>query len=370
MVKLLKSPFAKIFLLFVIWRCFLFLVAFFAPNFIPQFGARFPYFEERLIASKLPHFIWSFGNFDGVHYIGIAKDGYAYQFTQAFFPFYPILMKIVSFVTFGNFLIAGLVVSNIAFLIGLFIFYKLVKKTHNENIAYWSCLFLLSFPTSFYFGAVYTEGLFFMLIISSFYLYDQKKIWQASIVGAFASATRLIGIFLAPAFSARAKTKFHISLLIIPLGLISYMIFLKLEFNNPFYFLTAQTIFGQERSTTQIILLPQVFYRYLKILTTTSGLVLATAAFELISTIFALSLLLIAYKKVKIEWLIFSVMAVITPTLTGTFASMPRYILIAFPIFIVLGSIKNVAVKIFILIIFLVLLTVATIFFSQGYWVA
>src|SRR3989338_3679220 len=168
--------------LFIAWRLLLFFIAFISPTVIPKFGATFPYFQERLINSGLPHFIWSFGNFDGVHYLGIAKDGYAYQFTQAFFPFYPILIKLVSFLTFGNLLVAALLISNVAFLFGLIIFYKLVNKYYGERIALWSCLFLLSFPTSFYFGAVYTEGLFFLMIIAAFYLVEINKIWQASVI--------------------------------------------------------------------------------------------------------------------------------------------------------------------------------------------
>lgn len=370
MGQLIKSNIAKIVILFVIWRILLFLIAFVSPTVIPQFGARFPYYHERLIASGLPHFIWSFGNFDGVHYLGIAKDGYAYQFTQVFFPLYPLLIKFVSLLTFGNLLIAGLLISNIAFFVSLVIFHKLINKYHGEKIAFWSCLFLLAFPTSFYFGAVYTEGLFFLMIILSFYLFEKNKIWLASIVGSFASSTRLTGLFLAPSLALKEDLRSFVPIFIIPLGFLAYVIYLKIEFNNPFYFLSAQTIFGQERLSGGLVLLPQVFWRYLKILITTNGLILANAIFELSSTIFALTLLLIGFKKIKIEWLIFSLIAVLVPTLTGTLASMPRYVLVAFPIFIVLGSIKSTFLKILILAIFVMLLFVSTILFTQGYWIA
>src|SRR3990170_8020324 len=106
MGQLIKSNIAKIVILFVIWRILLFLIAFISPAVIPQFGARFPYYQERLIASGLPHFIWSFGNFDGVHYLGIAQHGYIYQFTQVFFPLYPILIKLFSLITLDNFLLS------------------------------------------------------------------------------------------------------------------------------------------------------------------------------------------------------------------------------------------------------------------------
>ena len=361
----------KIIYLFLIWRILLFVVVYLAPFFLhSNFGKSFPYWQERLIGSGLPHFIWSFGNFDGVHYLGIAKDAYSAQFTQAFFPLYPILVKIVSFVTFGNFVVAGLLVSNLAFLAALILFYKLIAKTHSEKIALWSTLFLLAFPTSFYFGAIYTEGLFFLMIVAAFYLAEQKKFWQAAIVGSLASSTRLIGLFLTPFIVSWKNLKSALPALIVPIGFLTYVLYLKIQFNNPFYFLWAQSIFGQERSVGSIILLPQVIYRYLKILSTVAGQPFINAVLELSSTIIALTLLIFAIRIVKLPWILFGFAAIIIPTLTGTFASMPRYILVAFPIYIALAQIKSTSLKVTLLIISLSLLVYLTALFTQGYWVA
>lgn len=361
----------KIIFLFLIWRITLFLIVLISPQVFPVFGDRFPYWQERLVASGLPHFVWSFGNFDGVHYLGIAKDAYAYQFTQAFFPLYPILIKVGSIFTFGNLLISALLISNVAFLFGLIIFNKLISQVYDQKIAFWSSVFLLTFPTSFFFGSVYTEGLFFLMIISSFYLIEKNKILAASIIGSFASATRLIGLFLTPAFLVSQPKRSILPPLLVPLGFLAYVIYLQLEFNNPLYFLTSQSIFGQERSTTEIVLLPQVFWRYFKILATTNGLPFFNAAFELFSTIFALFMLSVAYlKRMKISWLVFSLLAIITPTLTGTFTSMPRYILIAFPIYISLALVLSQPLKIIFVAVSTILLIITTMLFAQGYWVA
>lgn len=412
-----KKRYLQIFLFFLIWRLLLFLVAFFAQSILPVFGNRFPYVEILKI-EHVPFWIYYFGNFDGVHYLGIAQHGYANQFTQAFFPLYPILVGLISNITFGNFLIAALILSNLTFLGSLVLLYKLIESRYGKKIAIWSCIFLLSFPTSFYFGAVYTEGLFFLFIVATFYFLEQKKLIIASLIGSFASATRLAGVFLAVSIIKKNGYKSLIPMLIVPLGLIGYMIYLKIEFNNPFYFLTAQNIWGQERSTSEIILLPQVVWRYIKILLTTSGLPLFNAVLELSATAFAFIVLLLAtYKfprpkrprsslsslneradtsthgsmyslsrihprakrpqvylaseyKVKSEWLIFSWLAVITPTLTGTLTSMPRYILIAFPIYIVLAHIKSHVVKILLVTSFIILQAILVILFTRGYWVA
>lgn len=359
----------KIFSLFLVWRIAIFFFSYISEYILPNFAYRFPYVET-LKNYGLPHWIWAFGNFDGVHYLRIAQDGYAYQYTQVFFPIYPILIKFVSYITLGNYLIAGLLVSNIAFLIALLIFYKLLIYVYNPKIAFWSCIFLLTFPTSFYFGAVYTEGLFFLLIITSFYFASKNKYWQSAIFGFFASGTRLVGIFLSLLIYKKSIAKLRPAFLIAPLGLITYMIYLHFKFNNAFYFLTAQSAFGQNRETTKIILLPQVIYRWINQLFSTQGLVFANSAFELLVTIFALTLLLVGLKTVKKEWVIFSLFAIITPTLTGSLGSMPRYVLIAFPIYVVLAHINSLVIKIFIAFLFSILLFISTIYFSQGYWVA
>ena len=371
LLERIKSDIKLIFFLFLIWRLVLFLIAHVSPLIIREFGATFPYWEETLVKSNLPQFVWSFGNFDGVHYLRIAQNGYVYQYTQAFFPLYPILIKIASTVTFGNFLIPALVISNVSFLAALLLFYKLIKKIYNQKIAFWSCLFLLTFPTSFYFGSVYTEGIFFLMIISAFYLVHLGLNWQASVIGVFASATRLIGLFLAIALAIPSKKfKKLMPLLIVPIGFLLYVLYLKVEFNNPLYFLTAQSVWGQERSATTIVLLPQVLWRYFKILSTTSGLPLFNAAFELGLTTLAILLLIMGFNKIKKEWSVFAWIAILLPTLTGTLASMPRYVLVAFPIYIVLAHIKSSFLKTAILFIFAVFLAVSTILFARGYWVA
>ncbi|MBI3342157.1 hypothetical protein HY024_03460 [Candidatus Curtissbacteria bacterium] len=359
----------KVIVAFLIWRIVLFIVAAQSPLFIKNFAATFPYYQERLISTHLPHFIWAFGNFDGVHYLGIASHAYSDQFTQAFFPFYPLLIKLVTYMSFGNLLISGLIISNVAFFAALLLFYKLIEKNYGEKLALWSSLFLLAFPTSFYFGSVYTEAIFLLEVVSFYYLQDIKKPFLSAIVGAFAAFTRLIGVFLALIF-LKKDLKSLVYGVVVSLGLFVYMVYLWFNFKNPLYFLSSQSIFGQNRETDKIVLLPQVLFRYLKILTTAQGSGLYVAIFEFSITIIAFLLLALAFRTYKKSWVIFGLASIILPTLTGTLASMPRYVIIAFPIYLVLAQIKSTALKILIIVASSALGTIALSFFAQGYWVA
>lgn len=379
----------------LVWRFYLYVVAYVTSIKLP-FNPEFPYSDVYFLPTKLPQWLWGWANFDGVHYITIAKSGYSAQFTQAFFPIYPILLSIFSSVVRDStiFIIAQLF-SFVCLAISIFLFRKLLLLDYQKDVVSKSILALLVYPTSFYFAAVYTESFFFMLMIASFYFARQKKWWYSAFCAALASATRVTGIFLLPALliewwityrqnikassSIWKKVRGIVSLIIkspityiAPLGLIFYMMYLQIKFADALYFFHAQSAFGASRQTS-LVLPPQVIYRYIKILLSVplfeSSWV--TAFSEIFSFIFAFYFLIVAYfKKVRLSYIFISFCTLLLPSLTGTFTSIPRYALLCFPIFIVLAQIKSKALFIFLMIISFLLLTLATSFFIQGRWVA
>lgn len=364
--------------IFILWRLGLFFVAWLGER-IMTFSPRFPYSDVYLIPSGLPGWLWSFANFDGVHYLTIASHGYAAQFTQVFFPLYPLIINVIRTLSNINPIIIGLIISNVFFFLSIFIFYKLLSLDYKKVTIKWILATFITFPTSFYFGSIYTESFFFFLIISAFY-FARKKRWLISgILGGLASATRLAGIFLLPALwwewqkSNSKNSNFLSPLYLIPVGLLSYMLYLQIKFGDFLYFWHAQPVFGAERTGETVVLLPQILWRYFKIFTSISW---QTEVFwipflEFVSTVGAIILLIAGFiKKIRLSYLVFSILAVLVPTLTGTFSSMPRYILMAFPIFIALGMLKSRLIKSIFMIISLILLTVLTILFTRGHWVS
>lgn len=383
MSKLLKNSTAKILILFIIWRSLLFFLAYLGPSIIKEWGNRFPYAAEQLISTKLPYWIWSWGNFDGVHYLTIAKSFYSAYYTQTFFPLYPLIVRFIAkLLLFDNYLIAALLFSNISFLICLFIFRKLLHLDKYDRGTIWIIIFLLLFPTSFYFGSIYTESFFLVLIFASFYFARTQRWFLSGLLGAFASGTRLFGIFLFFSllieYFIQYKDKkkdlkpiFFISM--IPLGLLFYMLYLGVKFQDPLLFWHAQPAFGAGRLGSGIILLPQVIFRYLKILVTVSFKTLPfwNSLFELACFLYAVIILIVAHlKRIRLSYLVFSWFSLITPSLTGTFSSMPRYILVIFPIYMVLGSLKSNLLKFILLTVNMVILIISVILFTRGYWLS
>lgn len=369
----MKTQLLKI---FFIWRISLFALSAIAGKILP-FGNKFPYVNELLKTSGLPQYIWAFSNFDGVHYLNIAKSGYEAMYTQVFFPLYPIMINLLSPLFLGNLIISGLFISNVSFILSLIVLIKLLLIDYKKSQIKWVLIFLLLFPTSFYFVSVYTESLFFLFILCSFFFARKEKWFLAGLFGFLASLTRFLGVFMLPAlllewYLQKKPVKNLFPLLLIPLGLFIYMLYLKINFNDPLYFIHAQPVFGAQRTSGSIILFPQVLFRYIKIIFSINPTSLAffNALFELVISLLFLVLSLMAFFKTRFSYAFFSFCAFIIPTLTGTFSSMPRYVLILFPGFLILANIKSKLLKITIALIFAFFLIISTILFTRGFWIA
>lgn len=359
----------------LIWRLALILVTAIAANWL-AFKPSFPYSETLLVPTGSP-LVWSWANFDGVHYLGIATKGYFAQFTQAFFPLYPLLIRWLNQLV-NHTIISGLIISHISLILALWVLYKLLRLDSTDQASKRILLFLLVFPTSFFFGSLYTESLFMLFVVASFYLARRQKFFWAGLAGALASATRILGILLIPALileilNSKRRHWLHWLYVLLPAaGLLLYMYYLNLAFHDPLYFLHSQPAFGAQRSGGKIILLYQVFWRYLKMLVTvpvTSLLYYTVFQEFLLATVFFI-LSLLAFKYTRRSYAVFNLLAYLLPTLTGTFSSLPRYVLILFPAFMVLDRIKSKTTRYLLLAISSILLALNTVLFTRGYWVA
>ena len=101
-----------------------------------------------------------------------------------------------------------------------------------------------------------------------------------------------------------------------------------------------------------------------------TSLVYYTVSQEFLSAAVFLILSLLAFKFTRRSYALFGFLAYLLPTLTGTFSSLPRYVLILFPCFMVLGSIKSKTIRYALLAVTGVLLAINTVLFTSGRWVA
>lgn len=291
----------------------------------------FPYYDTDL-APFYSRFWATFAHFDGIHYLRLASNGYADWGSQAFFPLYPLLIRLVTPLT-GSPLAAGLIISWLSLALAVAGIRRLFPE---RSKLFW---LILAFPTAFFFLTIYTESLFFALSIWFFVFLTRQKWWLAALLAGLASGTRLVGVFLALTLLIELlhqKLSFiqKICLTILSFsGLLGYMFFLHQTTSDPLLFFHVQPVFGGGRSGGELILLPQVLYRYAKILLTTSyeTFVFWRSLLELGFFTWALTAIIYKFKKLALSLNIYLALSLLLPTLSGSLSSVPRYLLVLTP---------------------------------------
>jgi Gpi18-like mannosyltransferase len=142
---------------------------------------------------------------DALWFLKIATHGYSKSdASAAFFPLYPALIAALSFVIGGHPLAASLIISNGAFLAALMVLFALTRNELTEEVARRAVLYAAVFPTAFFFVAPYSESLFFLLVLLSFWSARHKRWELAGVTGALAALTRNLGVLLVPALAIEA----------------------------------------------------------------------------------------------------------------------------------------------------------------------
>lgn len=340
------------------------------------------------------YLLYPWANLDGVHYLSLASEGYAKDGTNArFLPLYPAFIAFTARSlgggeAFGSlYFFTSFFIANLFFVLSLLLLYKLLRIDYSEVIAKQTIVFLLIFPTSFFFASIYSESLFLFLTVLSFYMIRRRQTVLASVSGLLLSATRIVGISILPALlyeqyieGVMTKDKkslwqtllpFAPLIFLVPLGLFFYMWFNFSQWHDPLHFLKAHAEIGTGRENMMVFPLQTVF-RYLKILFTIPvQFAWWVALLELGSFLLAVLLLYAGYKQgIRRSYLIFSFFAILLPSLSGTFTGLPRYIIVAFPLYLAIALLRNRYLHIAYCIGASVLLFFLLAYFAAGFYIA
>lgn len=374
----------KIILIFLIWTLILYLAIYFSHRFIPQANLNKYIDIGTGLKGSYPYLVWVWGNFDGAHYLSIARSGY-FTYEHAFFPLYPLLIRLIRKSFNMQYLISAQLINTLVFVITLFLIQKLMRLDGKQKLFDLFLIVLFTFPTSFFYKAVYNDSLFFFLATLTIFFSRKRKFVLASIAGFFATLTRLNGLaliflILFEYLSTNKKELLNIknvikhkiySIILLPVAFIGYLIYTQIYFKDWTIVFSSMSVWGQDRFIIPI----QVFWRYFKIifLYPTFKLNYWIAILELLLVLLYIFLIVWSYKKIRFSYWIFIVISILIPSFTGTFQGMPRYGLHLYPFFLSLAlfldrrsSIFKICYFIGSFILFIILVTL----FSQGYFVA
>ncbi len=287
--------------------------------------------------------------FDSGWYARIAKYGYQNipmgdgQDTN-FFPMYPLVIRTVGKIV-GNIYLAGIIVSNAAFLLALIGLHGLVVKRYGPALAKRTVTLLAFNPFSFFYSAVYAEALFLFFLVYAFYLCENRRYFLAGVSAACAGATRNLGVFafvglglLALRQRENAPRRLEaraLWLLLAAVGPLAYSVFLWIRFNDPLLFLHAQRAWGTFSPLGNLTHIFNTFH-------TNRFLALGRLALFLLHAgvgIFSILLVLKVGKFLKMPYVIFSLLLILPGFLRLT--SLGRYVMVVFPVFIALAMVTD-----------------------------
>ena len=148
--------------------------------------------------------------FDALWFLRIADAGYRVNDgSAAFFPGYPLVVRAVSFALGGHPFAASLLVSNASLFGAMCALYFLTSSELSERSARTTVLYVAIFPTAFFLYAPYSESLFLLLSVASFWGARRRRWGIAAAAGAAAALTRNVGLLLAPALLIEAVQQRH-----------------------------------------------------------------------------------------------------------------------------------------------------------------
>lgn len=317
--------------------------------------------------------VW--GRWDAVHYLEIATQGY--QGTDmAFFPLFPLMIRILGNLV-GNHLIAALLISNASFFFGLLFLYKLLEHEYDRSIARRAIFYVSIFPSAFFFSAAYTESLFFMLTVASFYYMRSHRWWMAGAIGFFAAMTRVEGVLLAVPFLIEWYSQYKSALAdnalkllpggLIPLGLFTYMAYLWAIVGDPLYFSHVQIHWDRHLAAPWV----SVINAFHKIAVATQSQTVANQSMEIAFTFLMIAVLVLGWKQLRPSYIAYMALSILVPMSTSSLMSMPRFALVLFPMYAILARdgekpwINNLIVAFS-----LPLLGLFTVLYADWYWVA
>lgn len=201
--------------------------------------------------------VWD--RWDTGHYVAIAMKGYDPQNeSAAFFPFYPLLIRIFEPVLPGGGLAAALIVANVACIVALAFLHRLVEDLTDAVTARRTVFYLMVFPYAFFLCSAHNESVFLAFTLASLYCMRRGQWWVAGALGAFASATRQAGLLLGLAFVVEymRQRRWRISgvrgdvlgVALIPFGTGAYALYCWHAFGDPLRFAHLQVLWGREPS--------------------------------------------------------------------------------------------------------------------------
>jgi hypothetical protein len=304
--------------------------------------------------------VWA--HWDGLWYLQIATVGYRPDDgTTAFLPLYPWLVGGLGTLLGGRHLWAGVILSAGCFLAALALIYDLVRydyplmRPHETaaGLPTRTVLYLATFPTAFFFWAVYSESLFLLLAVGTLYAARRGHPWIAAACLSGALWTRPFGIvlilpliweFVLASRSGRAQDDprrrvrdwLALGLPVVAVG--ALLAWSRLALGNPLAFVATQAEWNRRFSWPW----ETVVYAWNEAARTPFSFQVESQSWTYFATLILFGVLTVAsWRLLRGPHSLYLTLGVLFPLFSGTplnpLLSFSRFVIVLFPAFLVLA---------------------------------
>lgn len=276
--------------------------------------------------------------FDTNWYLKIAQRGYdVSDGSTVYFPIYPLLIRLVS-VFVGDGMFAALLVSNLALIGALAFLYRLAEEFSDAAGAQRTVVYTILFPTGFFLFAAYTEAVFLFFALGAFVYGRKSKLYIAVLFGVLAALTRLQGALLVVPLALmwwqrnRPTSTYRFELYVlflIPIATLAFLVATNLSLLNSYIGeLHARFVLPWDNVLASLALI-------------VSGEASFIDLTNLIATLTIGGMLVVVWRQLPLDYASYAGLMFLVPlfrmTETQPLVSMNRYVLVLFPMLMLLG---------------------------------
>jgi len=343
---------AEVLAVFLITRAGLVLVALLAQAVIPAS----PSYPLPGAAERGWHFtpvylvdVWA--RWDSGWYFDLIVNGYVApadlrttQSNLAFFPLYPYTVRALTALVPaavhgpGAVVLLGALVSNAFLLGGLALLRAWVARlTGDPAVARRTVLYLLLFPTGFFFSAFYTESTFLFFAAAALYAAQRRAWGWAGVAGALLTLTRPLGLLMAVPllwqYAEAARWQWRnvrpavAWFLLLPAAFAVFSLWLYALTGDPLAAVHTQQAWARGLSTPwEALFNPNVVYPWV------------TPLEQALTVVFVGAALLALRQRALVGLGLWALLLIAPPLFTGQLSSSARYSAVVVPVFVVLAQ--------------------------------
>ena len=290
-------------------------------------------------------------SWDGAWYYRIIRDWYptsippdiTYEMPEAraaFFPVYPMLVRVVDAVLPGGDVFAGLVLNTLLGAVAIWLVGLLAREVFGERVAYRAMLLMVFFPGSFVFSFAYSEATLIAVAAGCLLCLQRRQWLVAGVLALIGTGTRPNGLALVAAcavaalFAIRERREWRalVAPALAPIGFIAFQWYLYARTGEWAWF-RVQTEAWDEGTSFGWTAVKNTLEAFIRPLSSPTDIITAVSFLTMIA------LLVVMWKRrVPAPWVAFTLVVLALMILPATVTARPRFLYTAFPAFIAVAA--------------------------------